>query len=1019
MDAPQPRRETPVVLSPRVAAWALALLLSGWMPFAAAACGNLPADYPLHAGSELDIGKDVTVNGIAVAKGKTGADSYVAPDASRGTTTLSLPDLVPGAFPANASGVKVDESDSPFIASTDTFFKELKVADNALASFSGGGPFHVDKLELKKGATLNLAAGVYYFNKLTMDRNSRLVVTSPDVIVHIGDKLDADKDVSINAGGGVTDLELMLHAGAEFKSDDRLDLSGVIFGPAAKETRIGKDSSVRGAIVTGGKVKVEKNVQFTMTAADQAAIGALSTCTTDADHFAISHAGSAVNCAAETVSVSAHRADETILAGYTGTITLSTATGNGDWSLAGASGTLVNAGGGNASYTFAAGDGGVALLALRDTVAESVDIDVADGASVESPGEDPPLVFAAAGFRFLADGVAGTIGTQIAGKTSAQSPGAQSIELQAIRTDTDSGACEAALTGVVAVELAAECRDPASCGARQVGVNGTPLAANAAGAVTGYSSVNLDFGDATDGTATLVLSYADAGLLRLHARHELPDAAGAPSGVFMIGNSNEYVVRPFAFEIDFGGDRASLGIGGVSYAADAAGTPFAIAGADFDTTLRAVVWQAADDTDADGVADAGADLADNATTTRFGAEQTPATANISHTLVAPLGGDPGTLAGGASVGGFSAGAATVALRWSEVGIIDLYAASGDYLGGGAAVSGSVGNVGRFHPARFGVTDNAPRFRDGPDATWTCAFTYLEQPFGFDSDPVFTLTAYNAAGAITANYAGDFFKLAAPYLGGRAYTNTATAAATLDAPALGSVSLSGNTDFDGIATLTLVGERFAYNRPLAPEPPFAAALSMTLPAADLTDTDGVCYDTGAARCVTRLGDVGDAYGIAALGGTSLRFGRLAMYNAAGAELLPIALPVRAEYYDAAGFVTNVADNCSSLPAASLDLVNDQADPPPGVAVIAVGAGVSSAVIGNDPLLGGEAGLRFSAPLAGNTGFVQARFDLAAALVPWLRFDWDGDGAHDDDPVARATFGVLSGSPFLIHLREPWN
>ncbi|MGE4491833.1 MAG: DUF6701 domain-containing protein, partial [Syntrophotalea sp.] len=60
----------------------------------------------------------------------------------------------------------------------------------------------------------------------------------------------------------------------------------------------------------------------------------------------------------------------------------------------------------------------------------------------------------------------------------------------------------------------------------------------------------------------------------------------------------------------------------------------------------------------------------------------------------------------------------------------------------------------------------------------------------------------------------------------------------------------------------------------------------------------------------------------------------------------------------------------------------------------------------------AGLTFSAP--GSNGYIQVRADLS--LLPWLRYDWDGDGAHDDDPAARASFGIYKGRPAVIYMRE---
>ncbi|MCP5151149.1 MAG: hypothetical protein H6982_10340 [Chromatiales bacterium] len=735
------------------------------------------------------------------------------------------------------------------------------------------------------------------------------------------------------------------------------------------------------------------------------------------DHFAIAHDGDAVTCAPEPVTLTAHAADHAVETGYEGAVSLSTSTGTGDWALASGNGTLVNAGGGNATYTFVAADSGTVGLTLRHTATGTVDIDVTDGTVSEGAAEDPALAFAEAGFRFLADGVANAIPTQVAGRTAPQT-----VELEAIRTDTATGACQAALTGAVAVELAFVCDDPGGCVAgRDVAVNGTDIAANPAGAPSSYTAVALDFGDATDTTAAFSLRYPEAGRIRLHARYALPDAGGTPTANLMLGASNAFVVRPFGFDVDLAGDRAANGTAGASFAADAAGSRFRMAGESFSTTVRAVAWSAADDADADGVPDTGADLTDNIATENFGQESAPATASITHALAAPLGGSAGTLSGTTTLGGFSAGAATTSLTWDEVGIVHLLANHADYLGGGAAVTGAARNVGRFYPARLTVTDSGPSLRDGPDGTWTCGFTYMDQPFAFDADPVFTLTARGLAGNVTANYGGAFFKLAGPYLANRGYASSATSSGTLDAPALGTVTLAGESDLDGIATLTLAGETFAYLRGASPEAAFAGSVDLTIPAGDLTDSDGVCHHASVASCNTGAGDTGQGYAVTAITGTELRFGRLLVANAIGSELLPLVVPARAEVWNGAGFVVHTDDGCSVVATAHLDLVNADADPALGVATIAIGAGTTTASFATSTLAAGDAGLAFTAPLAGNTGYTDLRLDLSTASgadLPWLRFDWDGDGAHDDDPTARATFGVYPGSSRVIIVREPW-
>ena len=742
------------------------------------------------------------------------------------------------------------------------------------------------------------------------------------------------------------------------------------------------------------------------------------------DHFAVIHDGAGVNCQAEPTTIEAHLADHSIDTTYAGTIALSTSTAHGDWSLLIGSGVLANGGSGAATYAFDPVDAGRVVLGYENTFAETVNINVLDGPTTESAGEDPNLVFAASGFNFLADSVADAIGVQIAAKDSDQPPGAQALELEAIDTNTSTGACEAALTGIVVVELAFECVDPASCAGQQVTLTGTPIAGNPSGSVSSYTPVNLDFGGATDATAPFAMGYPDAGRIRLHARLELLDAGGAGTGNYMIGASNSFVVRPFGFDLDFSDDRATNGTTGPSYAADAAGSVFVKAGENFVTTVTAVVWDAAEDVDDDGVPDSGADLSDNPATPNYGQEIAPTTVAVTHSLVLPPaagGADPGVLSGGGALGGFVAGVATATLSWDEVGISDLAALDSNYLGSGAAVGGAVRNVGRFYPARLQVQANAPLLRDGPDLAWGCAFTYIEQPFGYLVDPVYTVRAQNLGGSLTDNYGGNFWKLSA-LLDNRFYTDEAvTAGATLLPPVqVGGVTLAGEADYDGTGTLTLSGETLAYQRALAPEAPFAGQVALTIPALDLRDTDGVCY-SAAPSCNVNDGDAGIDDTVSGIAGSNLRFGRLVLGNAAGSELLDLAVALQAAYFDGSGFTVNTADACTVLGLGSIDLVNQHEDPATGVDTITVTLPSATTTASLTGLSAGVGDLELSAPGAGNTGYTDLRFDLSTAWagLPWLRYDWDGDAAHDDDPWGRATFGVYQGADVLIHMREPWN
>lgn len=764
------------------------------------------------------------------------------------------------------------------------------------------------------------------------------------------------------------------------------------------------------------------------------------------DHLAIQHDGTAVNCQAEAITIRAHRADHSDETAYADTISLSTSTAHGDWSLALGAGNFVPgaADSGAASYTFAATDNGVVQLLLKNTHPETININVVDTLGVtETSGaalasEDQDLVFAATGFRFIDSADVATIGSQIAGKDSNLAPNAQTLYLQAIRTSDDGVSCTAAFADstLVNVELGSTCVDPGSCLAGQrvsVSNNASTTAIanpqNQDAGPSNYTSVPLLF--TSNARAPLVLNYADAGEIQLHARYNIPLSGGAPSGNLMAGNSNAFVVRPFGIELDFSDDRATNGNTGASYAADVNGSAFQIAGQVFDTSLTAVAWSAADDSNNDGVPDACADLTDNTVTANFGNEiaaLTPADVSLTHALTAPAAGVVGTLTVTANSAGFVAGLGTKSIYWDEVGIIDLNAALNNYLGSGENVQGNVCSVGRFYPNHFIIANPVLTNRSDIPA---CAdgFTYMNENFKVDFD----LQAMNqlATPTVTQNYQGAFAKLNPTTLAGMNYGGTdagtnlsgrlSVASAGAFASGVASVSatqlLARNATPDGSYTNFQLG--------VAPVDSDMVAL---LPA-DLN----LSLDGGP-----------NTHGL--LQQTDLRYGRLTGKNNFGSELLPLTLFLAAEYYanGTVEFVTNNADSCTSLAIADVLLFNNQ-EPKAGRTLgdpdIVVNGAATSTLTGVSAFVAGVSSLSFSAPNA--EGYV----DLEVQTPAYLVSDLDGidqgvagPGAHcnpalvgsgdpaeinpctsdgnliDDVPLIRGTFGIFKGSDKMIYIRE---
>ena len=761
------------------------------------------------------------------------------------------------------------------------------------------------------------------------------------------------------------------------------------------------------------------------------------------DHFDINHDTTAINCEAEPVTIEAHNADHTISTSYTGTLNLSTTTGNGDWSIITGNGVLNNgaADDGIATYTMVAGDLGVVVFGLKDTIVETVNINVTDGTFTESTGtalasEDQDLVFSQAGFRFIDAADVATIGTQIAGKDSSVAPNAQTLYLQAVRTSDDGVSC----TGVFAdatttnINLGSSCTNPVSCLAGQrVSVTNNAITTAIANpqnqdAGLNYTSVPLTF--TTNSRAQIVLNYADAGEIQLNANYDIPLDDGAPSGNLMTGNSNAFVVRPFGFDLDFSGDRAANGITGTSYAADENGSLFQIAGTIFPVSMGAVIWNSTDDADNNGVPDACADLTNNTVTANFGNETVaiaPVNVVLGNTLVAPAAGIVGNLTTSANGASFASGVGTKSIFWDEVGIMNLDTTLTSYLGSTQDVLGNVCNVGRFYPNNFAIANPAITNRSNIVA---CAdpFTYMDENFEISYD--LQALSLNPPGTVTQNYIGTFAKLDPTVLADMNYGATDSGTNLTARLSVGSAGVFAA----GVAPVTATLSMTRSATPDGAYPNFEVGIAPV-------DSDAVAV----LPAVLDLSLNGGPNTHVLLGQIDIRYGRLNLQNNFGSELLPLTMPLTTEYYlDAtAEFVTNVDDSCTTRAIADVLLYNDQepkAGRTVGDPVIIVNGASTTTLTGITLFVAGQANMTFSAPS------VEGYVNVEVQTPSWLLSDMDsldqgiqGPSLHctpglavtdpayiagcaadgnsvDDVPIGRGNFGIFKGSDNIIDIRE---
>ncbi len=702
---------------------------------------------------------------------------------------------------------------------------------------------------------------------------------------------------------------------------------------------------------------------------------------TGADHFDIDHDGFGIHCLGETITVTAEDGTNATIPGHTGTMTLNTQTGKGSWSLASGNGSFTDAiaNDGLATYTYVAADNGVASFTLDyQEGATPVNIAVSDGSASDDDLEGT-ISFSPSGFTVTPDagppGTINAIATQTAGSVFA-------LHLTAFGQTPANPTCGVieSYDGPKNLKFWSSYNNPVS-GTIAASIDGTAIATAEGGA----ANQNVSF---VSGRAQVAAKYKDVGSIQVAMKDDSVADPNLPNGIR--GSTNPFVVKPADLVLS-GIQRTSDAFANPG-AADENGTVFIAAGNPFTLTVTA--------RDSEG-----------STTPNYGQESVPEGVLLTPTLVAAGGVNNPPIQFVAGFSPFAAGVTTgTDFSWGEVGIIQLTGSvgDGDYLGAGDVTGTASGSVGRFIPFDFGVALNSPGFNTACPGG---SFSYLGQGFTYATAPLITVTARNAAAGTTQNYAGVWWKITDAELvanGNKAYN---TLAGTLDLVLVPTPDPGITDNGNGTGALAFSdGGGIAFSR-AGPMVSFDAEIGLQI---DVVDVDGVSYATNPVK----FGDATAGNGIPFSSGKEQRYGRIAISNAHGSELLALAVPLVAQYFTATGFVTNTGDSCTSLLTTDLTLSNDdEAGQTDGDIII--GAATTTATLANTPLAAGDSGLSFFAPGAGNTGFANIEVNLSGtgANLPWLQFDWDGI-VGDDNPQGRVTFGIFQGSQYFIHIREPW-
>ncbi|GAA0811847.1 MSHA fimbrial biogenesis protein MshQ [Colwellia asteriadis] len=634
---------------------------------------------------------------------------------------------------------------------------------------------------------------------------------------------------------------------------------------------------------------------------------------------------------------------------------------------------------------------------------------------------------------------------QLSGKPSNEGFKARSLYLQAVKTSDNAASCVAAFpeNSNVDVNLSYSCHGDSSDCKNAITLNNSNKSYDVTQLVT---ERRLRFG--ADSKAYFSIQYPDAGKLILNAQKfvEVEDDAGNKKILDFKGSSNAYVVRPFAFALDFNNDSNSAN----AFAQNASESAFKKAGEAFTMTATAVQWQNGQDDNADGVPDNFTAVNGNSVAGHFVA---PAL-DVTHNLLLPndAGAAPGYLSTETS-NSFSGSTVDNSYTYSEVGIIELLAnlSSGNYLdacdnGGNVCsdgnIQGQVVNVGRFTPDHFelsivndgilasictGVDPDMPFVYSGQmsDLTATAKGTlqYLTQP-------QLSITAKSSlcpAGvcSTTKNYRGDFMRL--PLSGINRYqvddgsgTNTKVDFPISDASRYGVdttnkvrlvATYSNGELIEQVAplgTLTYrysVNDHFVYLHEKNSEiPPFTSDINLSLASiidADLISANDADGDPDA------LGPILNADTVITFNpaGKEVRFGRAILENSFGPETSNLPQPLHLQYLATTGnYVVNSDDECTVWDSSKIDLNT-----------ITLNKNKTSAEGGSGSFVEGSTRDIYLTAPTGN-GILQGKVGVEYSIAPWLQYDWDDDGLFTNNPTAVATFGVFRGNDRIIYQRE---
>lgn len=938
------------------------------------ALNNL-ADYGFVGEMQFEYGNNSEINGTDITdpnntNGNTPTPTGVVEDA-----TVTFPPLTPNAFPAFSGG---SSQTNPSGLAPGTYTTIALSGNNASASLAGGGTYFIDAITFgPQTQTLILGPGDYFVRSINMNNDSSIEINpTGQVRIFIEDALTGGNNLFFNSNGAVQNLVINLYAGAEFEignfnqASSTYTFNGILYAPYSDNTiEFGNNTNLQGAVLTAGTLDIGNNTEINYSDAVQDAVREGFGCdteVTDIHHYRIQHPLSVVSCLAAPVRVIACL-DASCASRYTDTasVTLASSANASSFENGGA----LSFTGGEGLLGLSYVDGGTTTISLNNAAPAALNAtECYDSAG--STATNCAIEFSTAGLIFTAaDGIS-PIPPSFAGNNF-------NAAVRAVETNTQTGACEARLTGAQTLELAASCRNPLTCQAGQsFAANGNPVPLNDAAAILIYNAIPVTFD--SNGSAPLTLNYSDVGAMRLHGQVGLSESPNNTEptindpSVTLSGTSlNDFVVKPHTLSVT-AVDAADQPVSATTNG----GAAFASAGANFSLVVSSR------NANGDPTPNFGREVPNSEVQTSYVQTIYPTNASAPATDYI---GDQGFVLDPNRLGSLR----TDSARWLDVGTIEVAPAlsNNSYLGAGDVAVKQNTTVGRFAPFRFAIDSSA--------VTNSCVpgdYSYMSEPA---LNVIYQLYAVDSDGNVTENYS------AADYVGTAQVdivaANLSPADNSSDRFADRLINLPTQQSWSaGVLNFTTGSAGFARHPDGIIDGPFA---SLQLGIQVTSEIDNRNFSASDLDLSTVSGDAASLNGM-----LQLRYGRFVIENTYGPETEDLSVPLRAEFFDGSRFITHVADSCTTAQVSALAVLSDPAS-------------LSPSATGSDtPLVDGVVpfnALRWQATGTGNVGEFIYEYDAPA----WLEFNWlDDSGSSYQDPRGIAGFGQYRGNNRVLFWKE---